>query len=71
MSASTIERIVLIVLGGFLLVQAGRFTLARDGMMVVNRNAPAEVSDTILTWVAGAAILRGVVLVVRRVQRRV
>ncbi len=70
MRTSTIERIVLIVIGGFLFVQAGRFAIQRDGLMVANTSAAAAVSDPVATWAAGAAILSGVALVAARVHRR-
>ncbi|MBL0170187.1 MAG: hypothetical protein IPP90_05550 [Gemmatimonadaceae bacterium] len=70
MRASTIVGIVLIAVGGFLFFQGGSFTTRRDVLKVGDLKVTANESHPIAPWVAGAAILGGVVLVVAGVRRK-
>ncbi len=70
MRASTMVGIALIAVGGFLFFQGGSFTTRREVLKVGDLKISADEQRPIQPWVAGAAILGGVVLVAAGVRRK-
>ena len=70
MRISTMVGIALIAVGGFLFVRGGSFTTRRDVVKVGDLKITADEQQPIAPWVAGAAVLTGVVLVVTGVRRK-
>ena len=63
MRAPTIIGIVLLAVGAVLFYQGGSLTTRREVLKVGDLKISAEESRPIQPWVAGAAVLCGVVLV--------
>lgn len=59
-----IAGIVLLVLGVFVLIQGGTFSQKRDVLKIGDLKVTASEEKTIPTWVGGAALIVGVVLLV-------
>ncbi len=70
MRASTVAGIILIAIGGFFLVRGGSLTTRRDVLKVGDLKVTADESYPVAPWMAGTAMLAGVVLVVAGVRRK-
>ncbi|MEP7344026.1 MAG: hypothetical protein ABI877_02105 [Gemmatimonadaceae bacterium] len=70
MRLSTIAGIVLVIAGAFVLINGGTFTSRREVLNVGGLKVSAEEQHPIRPWVAGLAVLAGVVLVVNGVRRK-
>ena len=70
MRASTVAGIILIAMGGFFLVRGGSLTTRRDVLKVGDLKVTADESYPVAPWMAGTAMLAGVVLVVAGVRRK-
>ena len=70
MRASTLIGIALIVIGGFLFVRGGTFTTRRDVIKVGDLKVSASEERPIEPWIAGAAVIAGLVLVATGVRRK-
>ncbi|HNV75747.1 MAG TPA: hypothetical protein PLX31_13045 [Gemmatimonadaceae bacterium] len=62
--------IVLIAAGAFVLLRGGTFTSRRDVLDLGGVKVTAEEQHPIAPWVAGAALLGGVALVVSGLRRK-
>lgn len=70
MRASTLVGIALIAVGGFLFFRGGSFTTRRDVIKVGDLKISADEERPIAPWVAGVAVLGGVVLVVTGLKKK-
>ncbi len=65
-----IAGILLVLAGGFVLVNGGSFTTRRDVLKLGDVKVSAEEQHPIQPWIAGAAIVAGVALVAAGARRR-
>ena len=70
MRLSSVIGIILIIAGGFVLVNGGYFTSRRDVLKVGGLKVTAEEQHPVRPWIAGVAVLAGVVLVAAGARRR-
>lgn len=70
MRLSLIAGILLVLAGGFVLINGGSFTTRRDVLKLGDVKVSAEEQHPIQPWLAGAAIVAGVALVVAGARRR-
>ena len=64
MRASAIAGIVLVIIGAFLFFRGGSFSTREDVLKVGDLKVQTEERHTIEPWVAGAAVVGGVVLLI-------
>ncbi len=67
---STIVGIVLIAVGAFLFYRGGSFTTNREVLKVGDLKVTAQERQPIEPWVAGAAVVGGLVLVASGMRRK-
>jgi divalent metal cation (Fe/Co/Zn/Cd) transporter len=70
MRAATIIGALLIVIGGFLLVQGGSFTTRKDVVKLGDLKISADEQHPVSPWIAGAAVLAGVALIATGVRSK-
>ena len=70
MRASVIAGLLLIIVGAFLFFRGGSFSTREDVLKVGDMKVSTEERHTIEPWVAGAAIVGGVVLLVAGAAKR-
>lgn len=70
MRISLIIGILLILAGGFVLINGGSITTQRDVLKLGDVKVSAEEQHPIQPWIAGTAIVAGVVLVIAGARRR-
>lgn len=70
MRISLIVGILLILAGGFVLINGGSITTQRDVLKLGDVKVSAKEQHPIQPWIAGTAIVAGVVLVVAGARRR-
>lgn len=70
MRVSLIAGILLVLAGGFVLINGGSFTTQRDVLKLGDLKVSAEEQHPIRPWIAGAAVVAGVVLVAAGARRR-
>ncbi len=70
MRLSLIAGILLVLAGGFVLINGGSFTTRRDVLKVGDMKVSAEEQHPIQPWLAGTAIVAGVALVAAGARRR-
>ncbi len=70
MRLSPIAGILLVLAGGFVLINGGSFTTRRDVLKVGDMKVSAEEQHPIQPWIAGTAIVAGVALVAAGARRR-
>jgi hypothetical protein len=64
MRASAIAGLVLVIIGAFLFFRGGSFSTREDVLKVGDLKVSTEERHTIEPWVAGAAVVGGIVLLV-------
>jgi hypothetical protein len=64
MRASAIAGLVLVIIGAFLFFRGGSFSTREDLLKVGDLKVSTEERHTIEPWVAGAAVVGGIVLLV-------
>lgn len=70
MRIPTLAGIVLVIAGAFFLLPGGTLTSRRDVLKVGDLTVSAEEQHSIPPWVAGFALVTGLVLVVTGMQRK-
>lgn len=70
MRPATIIGIVLLAVGGYLFFQGGSFTTSEDVLKVGDLKVSAKESHPIAPWMAGAAMIGGILLIVVGVRQK-
>lgn len=70
MRIATIVGILLIGLGGYLFYENGSFSTREDVLKVGDLKVTAEKEHAVAPWMAGVAVLGGIVLVVAGVRSK-
>ena len=65
-----IAGVLLILAGGYILINGGSFTTRRDVLRLGDLKVSAEEQHPVAPWVAGAAIVSGLALAVSGARRK-